>query len=230
VRAKSFDHVAVWTAERDAVADLLTECCDMHVIERTDEFTLVGGDAREGKLTLFGVEGERDPGMLERILIRVPDLASTRRRLEERSVRVESVADGSLTFLASGEVPVGVLEDPSRAYGDLYGVVLGVAAPATTATALAPLVQSSANGSGLLEIAGRHIVLTRAGRSDDGPPMLNHIALLIDDVQAVTEEARARGLEIDREVDAPNTRAVFVVGPDGLVLEYVEHKPGFSLV
>jgi len=31
-------------------------------------------------------------------------------------------------------------------------------------------------------------------------------------------------------VDAPNTLAVFLWGPDRVKLEFVEHKPGFSLV
>ena len=31
-------------------------------------------------------------------------------------------------------------------------------------------------------------------------------------------------------VDAANTYAVFVYGPDRIKLEYVEHKPSFSLV
>jgi len=30
-------------------------------------------------------------------------------------------------------------------------------------------------------------------------------------------------------VDAANTRALFVWGPDRVKLEYVEHKPSFSL-
>ena len=33
---------------------------------------------------------------------------------------------------------------------------------------------------------------------------------------------------VDR-FDAPNTFAVFVWGPDRVKLEYVEHKPSFSL-
>ena len=31
----------------------------MHVIDRTDAFTLIGSDARRGKLTLFDAEGPR---------------------------------------------------------------------------------------------------------------------------------------------------------------------------
>ncbi len=44
------------------------------------------------------------------------------------------------------------------------------------------------------------------------------------------EEARERGIEIADVKDAENTLAVFVWGPDSVKVEYVEHKPGFSLV
>src|SRR6478672_10890116 len=46
----------------------------MHVIERTDRFTLVGADARRGKLTLFEAEGPREAGVLSRIGLRVSAL------------------------------------------------------------------------------------------------------------------------------------------------------------
>src|SRR6185437_17108540 len=47
------DHVAYWVAERDPIADFVTSHLGMHVIDRTDAFTLVGSDARRGKLTFF---------------------------------------------------------------------------------------------------------------------------------------------------------------------------------
>ena len=46
----------------------------MHVIERTDRFTLVGADARRGKLTLFDAEGPRERGALKHVALRVNDL------------------------------------------------------------------------------------------------------------------------------------------------------------
>ena len=46
----------------------------MHVIEETDTFTLVGVDAKLGKLTLFDAEGPRERGSLEHIALRVGDL------------------------------------------------------------------------------------------------------------------------------------------------------------
>jgi len=36
-------------------------------------------------------------------------------------------------------------------------------------------------------------------------------------------------LEVDKIVDAPNTLALFVWGPERVKLEYIEHKPTFSL-
>ena len=36
----TLDHVALWVADRDAIADFATAHLGMHVIERTDRFTL----------------------------------------------------------------------------------------------------------------------------------------------------------------------------------------------
>ena len=62
--ARTLDHVALWVADRDAIVERATEQLGMHVIERTDRFTLIGADARRFKLTLFAEEGPRDPGAL----------------------------------------------------------------------------------------------------------------------------------------------------------------------
>ena len=60
-------------------------------------------------------------------------------------------------------------------------------------------------------------------------PLLNHIGVLVDSVDEHQAEAEELGVEIDDLVDAPNTLALFVWGPDRVKLEYVEHKPSFSL-
>src|SRR3954469_8374622 len=73
MRGGPLDHVALWTDERDALAGFVCERAGMHVIERTDKFTLVGADAKKGKLTLFEAAGPRDPGALARIGLRVHD-------------------------------------------------------------------------------------------------------------------------------------------------------------
>ena len=52
MQIETLDHVALWVADRDRLADFLVGSAGMHVIDRTDRFTLVGSDARRGKLTL----------------------------------------------------------------------------------------------------------------------------------------------------------------------------------
>ena len=47
------DHLAIRVADRDATAAELVREFDVHVIERTDRFTLVGADFAHGKLTLL---------------------------------------------------------------------------------------------------------------------------------------------------------------------------------
>src|SRR3954449_1489250 len=74
MEANALDHVALWVADRDRIANFAYAPLGMHEIERTDSFTLVGADARRGKLTLFAAEGPRDPGVLERVVLRVNDL------------------------------------------------------------------------------------------------------------------------------------------------------------
>src|SRR5437667_309157 len=57
VGVETLDHVALWVEDRDSIADFAVAHLGMHVIERTERFTLVGSDARRGKLTLFAAEG-----------------------------------------------------------------------------------------------------------------------------------------------------------------------------
>src|SRR3954452_13191816 len=74
MQPQTLDHVALWVSERDRIADFVTEHLGMHVISRTDRFTLVGSDARRGKLTLFAADAPRERGALKHVARRVPDL------------------------------------------------------------------------------------------------------------------------------------------------------------
>ncbi len=96
----SLDHVALWVADRDAIADLACEHLGMHVIERTDKFTLVGADARRFKLTLFSAEGPREPGALVAVILRVNDLDHVVLRVEDAEASAQ--AFGELGFERDG--------------------------------------------------------------------------------------------------------------------------------
>jgi hypothetical protein len=53
--------------------------------------------------------------------------------------------------------------------------------------------------------------------------------VLVDSVDEHIDAANDLGVEIDDVVDAANTYAVFLRGPEQVRIEYVEHKPTFSL-
>ena len=84
-------------------------------------------------------------------------------------------------------------------------------------------------GDGRLEVGGAYLELTRGDPGNPERPLLNHIGVLVGSVDEHQAEAEELGVEIDDLVDAPNTLALFVWGPDRVKLEYIEHKPSFSL-
>ena len=223
-RPNSLDHVALWVSERDAIASFLCDHLGMHVIEETDSFTLVGVDAKLGKVTLFDAEGPREPGPLQRIALRVGDPAAVAAGLP---VEARPGADGVLELDAPGGVRIGLVEADGREF-DLDHVVLSLADPDAAAAELVRLGFERRNG--VLAVADRTVRLERGSADDGGRPLLNHLALLVDDAHRIQDEAQRGGLEIDDVKDAANTFAVFVRGPEGVRIEYVEHKPGFALV
>src|SRR6476619_7043306 len=164
MRPTSLDHVALWVTERDVISDFAVRQLGMHVIERTDKFTLVGWDARRGKLTFF--DGDRD---LDHVALRSPD--------PERAAR---------EWLGYGFTPAGERR---------------------------------------VEVGGAFLELMEGDAPDAEKPLLNHLGVLVDEAAPAQE----LGVEVADVVDAPNTFAVFVWGPDRVKLEYVEHKATFSL-
>jgi catechol 2,3-dioxygenase-like lactoylglutathione lyase family enzyme len=224
---RALDHVALWVADRDPLADFLCAHAGMHVVDRTEAFTLVGSDARRGKLTLFAAEGPREPGPLERVVLRVSDLDRALSALPS-GLDVER-DDGVATFQAPEGLGLGLVEVPGTDVEyDIDHVVLNVPDPARARKGLAGLGLSP-DGDGRLTVGDKHLVLVPGAGGSGERPLLNHIALLVDSGQDQLDEARDAGVEIAEVRDAANTFAFFVWGPDGIQLEYVEHKPEFSL-
>ena len=82
---------------------------------------------------------------------------------------------------------------------------------------------------GRLRAGDAEILLEQGDPGESERPLLNHLGLRVESADRYLEEAEERGLEIADVVDGANTYAVFVWGPDRIKLEYVEHKPTFSL-
>jgi catechol 2,3-dioxygenase-like lactoylglutathione lyase family enzyme len=222
----SLDHVALWVADRDAIADLACEHLGMHVIERTDKFTLVGADARRFKLTLFTAEGPREPGALVAVILRVSDLEAAVAKLPD-GLGLERRDDGVVLIGAPEGLTLGLVERETDLEYDLDHVVLRVEDPDASAQALGEL--GFEREGHRLHVAGKWVTLEGGGEPEGERPLLNHLAVLVDSAEAVEREVRSSGAEIADVVDAANTLAVFVWTPGRIKLEYVEHKASFSL-
>ena len=226
IRPSSLDHVALWVDERKPLAGFLCDHLGMHVIEETDTFTLVGIDAKLGKLTLFDAEGPRQRGALERVALRVNDLDSV---LESLPFETARRSDGVAALEAPAGLPLGLVEAPGRDF-DLDHVVLSLEDPEAALASFERLGFERRSGNGSVSVGDRYVRVVRGSASDGGRPLLNHLALLVDDAHGVKDGAEGNGYEVDDVKDAPNTFAVFLRGPEGVRIEYVEHKPGFALV
>src|ERR1043166_2878225 len=132
LRPDTLDHVALWVTDRDRIAYFLTKRVGMHVVDRTDAFTLVGSDARRGKLTLFAEEGPREQGALKHGGLRVSSLASAERSLRD-GFEIERPRAGELYFDISEGLRLGLVEAPTDVDYDLDHVALWSATPEETA-------------------------------------------------------------------------------------------------
>jgi catechol 2,3-dioxygenase-like lactoylglutathione lyase family enzyme len=227
------DHVAFWLADRDPVAEFVTEHLGMHVIDRTDRFTLVGSNARRGKLTLFDADGPRERGALRHVALRVTDLDSALDGLPE-GVAVQRPRDGEAYFDVGVEgVSLGLIEADTDQEFDLDHVALFSSDPEATAAEYASLGFAGAapgpSGAPRVEVGGAFVEFHPGDPGSPERPLLNHLAVLVESADEHIAAANDLGVEIDDVVDAPNTYAVFLWGPERVRIEYVEHKPTFSL-
>src|SRR5690349_20446332 len=213
---KTLDHVAFWLADREPIAEVVTTQLPLHVIDQQDNFTLVGADARRGKLTLFDADGPREQGAFKHV-----------------ALRVSKLADGQQAEFDLGQgVHLRLVEASTDSEYDLDHVALYSADPAQTAEAYERFgfdaAESAAEGHPRVQVGGAYIEFHPGQPGDPEKPLLNHLAVLVDSVDEHIAEAEEMGV-VDNVVDAANTRAVFVWGPERVRIEYVEHKPEFAL-
>ena len=212
MQPKTLDHVAFWVADRDAIAATLTSRLGVHEIDRQDNFTLLGADARRFKLTLFDAEGQREPGPFVHVALRVNRLPG----------------GAPETFTAGEGLRIVLVQARTEVDYDLDHVALKSIDPRATAAEYERYGFRPA-GAGRVEVGGAFVEL-RAGlvRATERP-LLNHLAVLVDSVDDALADADELGIEVESTVDAANTYAAFLTGPEGVRIEYVEHKPSFSL-
>jgi catechol 2,3-dioxygenase-like lactoylglutathione lyase family enzyme len=212
MQPKTLDHVALWVADRDAIAATLTSRLGVHEIDRQDTFTLLGADARRFKLTLFDAEGPREAGSLLHVALRVNRLPG----------------GAPETFSAGEGLRIVIVQAPTAVEYDLDHVALKSIDPRATAAEYERYGFRPA-GTGRLQVGGAFLELQSGLVRATERPLLNHLAVLVDSVADALADADELGIEVESTVDAANTYAAFLAGPEGVRIEYVEHKPSFSL-
>jgi len=219
VQPRTLDHVAFWVADRAPIVAFCERHLGMHVISNEEKFTLVGSDARRGKLTFFDAEAPRDPGPLKHVALRVSDLAAARAELPPATPDAFEIGEG---------VVVTLVEAPTDVEYDLDHVALWTASPEATAREYLRYGFSD-SGDGRVEVGGAFVVLHEGDPTPNDRPLLNHLAVLVESADQVVADAQELSIEVESVVDAANTYAAFLWGPDRVRIEYVEHKPTFSL-
>ena len=227
MKVKMLDHIALYMNDRDEAARFLTTHLGFHVVDHTERYTLVGAGGRLGKLTLFDApQGKTpSPGEIGRITIRVADPEAAAKELPPEANAEPS--DGGYSFTGPEGLPLALVPGEGEfANYDLEGFTLRLHSPEESARKLVEM--GFAPGDDVTVRAGDYLVrLTDSAREAGG--MLFHIGCLVDSAEDHRREAEERGLEVTDFVEGLNTLAAFVRGPEGVSVEYVEHKPTFSL-
>ncbi len=230
MKVEKLDHIALYMSNRSTAAAFLTSYLGFHVVDHTDRYTLVGAGGRIGKLTLFDApEGTTpSPGVIERINLRVGNPETAVASLPAEADLMSR--DGGYLFTGPEGLPLALVpgQGDFTEY-DLEGLVLRSGDPEGSARGFVEMGFAPGENATTVK-AGDYrlrLVTSAAGAGTQG--MLYHLGCLVDSAENHRREAEEQGLEIQDFVEGPNTVAVFVRGPEGVSVEYVEHKPTFSL-
>jgi catechol 2,3-dioxygenase-like lactoylglutathione lyase family enzyme len=228
MQVKMLDHIALYMNDRDEAARFLTTHLGFHVVDHTERYTLVGAGGRLGKLTLFDApQGTTPtPGEIGRITIRVADPEAAAADLPPEA-NAEPL-DGGYAFTGPEGLPLALVpgEGEFTDY-DLEGFALRSGSPEESARTFVEMGFAPADDATTVT-AGEYLVRLTDSAPEAGG-MLFHVGCLVDSAEDHRREAEERGLEVTDFVDGPNTLAAFVRGPEDVSVEYVEHKPTFSL-
>jgi hypothetical protein len=212
---QKLDHVALYVSDPSAVASLVLAQLPFRVIEESDEFVLIGREPTLGKLTLFRGDGPREAGVLRQIAVGIPG------------------GTAHLDLDLGEGLQLGLMPTDPDGEVEVAGVTLLARDPAASARywlrlGLEPTPKGE-DGSVRVQIGGAYLELVPGSVASTERPLLNHLGVLVESFDDLRRAVEEQGLDVDKVVDADNSRALFVTGPDGVHLEYIEHKPSFAL-
>ena len=216
----ALDHVALSVADPAATAAFLCDHLGMHELSRSAEVTVVGAGDGAAALVLVAAQAPREPGALERLVLRIADV--------ERAVAAlpaGTAADGDQIEFATFDGPEKLGLGFTMVAGggidyDLDHVVLRVSEPDQTRAALAEAGWVPRGQA--LHVTDKYVTLNTAPEHLEHPErsLLDHIAVRVDFVDAVAAQADARGLEVDERV-ADDAFGIVLPGPERIRLHFV---------
>ncbi len=213
MRPTRIDHVALNVSDAQRVAAALLARLPLRILEESDEFVLVGRRPDLGKLTLVEAPSTGDPGELVHIAMGVP------------------CAMASSSVDLAGELTLELVPGPRDGEVDIDHVALRVPDPAASIRGWRELGFERMERVGPIErvrLGSSFVELHPGAHAETEHPLLNHVGLLVDSADRAQAFAAETGLDVQRFVEAENSRAVFLTGPDGVEVELIEHLPSFA--
>ena len=217
----TFDHLAIRVSDRVAMRDALLDRLDWRVFEETERLTLLGASADHGKLTLLDAEPGTTP-----VPARLVSLVLASHGAGGVPAPIAFPEGLLVTFAAVDELGAEWADTPDAA---VVGVSMRAADPPIAAARLEAEhgmhIDRLASDVAVIDVAGPgsgRITLHRERWDTTLPRMVDHVGVRVEDAERWRERAERDDIEVVRWVEAPHSRAVFVNGPDELLLEFVE--------
>lgn len=214
----ALDHLALAVEDLDAMQAFLCDHIGMQELGRGGGVVVVGADVRATKLRLIPVEGPREPAALGRLVLGVSDLQRAAAALPA-DTEVQRQGPQSISLEGPEGLELGfTLALAGEIERDIVDVILRVADPDETATALAAL--GCARDGNALHVGDKRLTLEELPAWSDRP-LLDHVAVRADSIQVVAARARHGGYQID-ERPAGTTIAIVLPGPERITVEFFE--------
>ena len=212
------DHVALALEDPEAMAAYLCEHVGMQVRARRDAAIVVGPTGGGAHLELLQADGPREPGALARLVLRVSDLRRAVAALPP-DTEVDDSDPEVVRFTAPEELRIDLTwMIAGISDSDLDDVVLHVADSEDVRVALSEV--GCVPRGDALHIGDKGISLEELSRPTDRP-LLDHIAVRVNSIEAVETQARARGLQV-HEQSGGDAFSIVIPGPERLRLDFVE--------
>lgn len=217
---RAIDNLGLRMSNAEAFAWFLCAYCGMQRTESPEGFTVLAPDGAHSRLFLFQAEEPPDPGVLQRVVLRVSDFEGAVSELPD-GLEVQRPEPELAVFLGPDGLEIGLASYLGGAVDyELDHVVLRVMDPDETAIAMAEV--GFVLRAGAIHVADKHVRLEPGIRSSGESELLTHIGVLVDSVEALADHVLPPGLATDKFTFRPNELGLYVRGPERIRIEYTE--------